>query len=66
MQKYAMLYEIMEIAGLVYADDAARWNAVPHEARAYPPEDRMKDCGCGQQDRHKGKPVGNSEYDLKA
>ena len=35
MQKYGMLYEIMEIADLEFADDAARWNGTPNDARPY-------------------------------
>lgn len=29
LQKYALLYEIMELAGLVFADDAAAHNGTP-------------------------------------
>lgn len=31
MQKYAMLYELMEVAGLTFADDAASFNATPRD-----------------------------------
>lgn len=33
MQKYAMLYEIMEVAGLKFSDASARWNGTPNQAR---------------------------------
>jgi hypothetical protein len=33
MQKYAMLYEIMEVASLQFADDRARWNGTPNDAQ---------------------------------
>ena len=39
MKKYGMLYEIMEIAGLKFEDDRARWNGTPNEARPYNDED---------------------------
>lgn len=39
MQKYAMLYEIMEIAGLEFEDDSARWNGTPNQARDYGSKD---------------------------
>jgi hypothetical protein len=35
MKKYAMLYEVMEIAELKFEDDSARSNGTPHEARKY-------------------------------
>ena len=35
MMKYAMLYEIMEIVDLYFADDNARWNGTPNPARKY-------------------------------
>ncbi len=35
MQKYAMLYEIMDIANLRFEDDSARWNGTPNQARKY-------------------------------
>jgi len=35
MMRYAMLYEIMEIAGLEFEDDSARWNGTPNQARRY-------------------------------
>jgi len=35
MQKYALLYEIMEVANLHFEDDAAQQNGTPHEARAF-------------------------------
>jgi len=35
MQKYAMLYEIMEVANLDFEDDRARWNGTPNQARLY-------------------------------
>ena len=35
MLKYAMLYEIMEIAGLQFKDGSARWNGTPNPARDY-------------------------------
>lgn len=35
LQKYAMLYEIMDIAGLRFADDSARLNGTPNQARKY-------------------------------
>ncbi len=38
MMKYAMLYEVMEIAHLKFLDDNARWNGTPNEARNYPDE----------------------------
>lgn len=31
LQKYALLYEIMEVAGLVFADDAAAHNGTPSD-----------------------------------
>ncbi len=39
MQKYAMLYEIMDVAGLRFEDDRARWNGTPNQARDYGDED---------------------------
>ena len=39
MKKYAMLYEIMEIADLTFADDSARWNGTPNQARNYSDKD---------------------------
>ena len=39
MQRYAMLYEIMEIAGLHFQDASARWNGTPNQARDYGSED---------------------------
>jgi len=36
MMKYGMLYEIMEIAHLSFADDNARWNGTPSQVRKYP------------------------------
>ena len=39
MKKYAMLYEIMEIADLRFADDSARWNGTPNQARNYSDKD---------------------------
>lgn len=38
MQKYAMLYEIMDIAGLRFADDAARENGTPRQAKQQQPD----------------------------
>jgi len=38
MMKYGMLYEVMDIAGLEFEDDAARSNGTPHECRKYPDE----------------------------
>lgn len=35
LKKYAMLYEIMDIARLDFADDSARWNGTPNSARKY-------------------------------
>lgn len=35
MQKYGMLYEVMEIADLRFADNRARWNGTPNDARDY-------------------------------
>lgn len=35
MKKYAMLYEIMEIANLKFADASARRNGTPNDARPY-------------------------------
>lgn len=35
MKQYGMLYEVMECANLAFADDSARWNGTPHEARNY-------------------------------
>jgi len=35
MQKYAMLYEIMDIAGLRFEDDKAIWNGTPNQVRDY-------------------------------
>jgi hypothetical protein len=35
MKKYGMLYEVMEIAGLSFMDDAARWNGTPNDARKH-------------------------------
>ena len=37
MLMYGMLYEVMDIAGLGFADDRARENATPHFVR--PPEE---------------------------
>ena len=31
LQKYALLYEIMEVAGLIFADDAAAHNGTPRD-----------------------------------
>jgi len=39
MQKYAMLYEIMEVANLKFENDEARWNGTPNQARLYVRED---------------------------
>jgi hypothetical protein len=39
MQKYAMLYEVMEVANLQFADDSARWNGTPNKARDYGSKD---------------------------
>lgn len=39
MMKYAMLYEIMEIADLDFADDNARRNGTPNEAILYGDEE---------------------------
>ena len=39
MQKYALLYEVMEVAGLQFLDARARWNGTPHPARDYGDED---------------------------
>jgi len=36
MMKYAMLYEIMEILNLGFADDMARRNATPSPVKVYP------------------------------
>lgn len=36
MQKLAMLYEVMDIAGLNFADDAALYNATPDFVRTNP------------------------------
>ncbi len=33
MMQYGMLYEVMDIAGLQFADDAARLNGTPPSAR---------------------------------
>ena len=38
MLAYGMLYEVMEIANLHFADDSARWNGTPDGARKYPEE----------------------------
>ena len=38
MLKYGMLYEVMEIANLKFADASARWNGTPNEARPYDDE----------------------------
>ena len=35
MQRYGMLYEVMEVAGLKFLDDAARWNGTPNDARKH-------------------------------
>ena len=35
MLKYGMLYEVMEVADLKFADDAARWNGTPQDARKH-------------------------------
>ena len=35
MMKYAMLYEVMEIAQLSFADKSAIWNGTPNDARFY-------------------------------
>ena len=35
MLNYGMLYEVMEIAGLVFEDDNARWNGTPQDARKH-------------------------------
>lgn len=35
MLKYAMLYEIMETAGLKFLDDSARRNGTPNQVRKY-------------------------------
>lgn len=39
MKAYGMLYEIMEIAGLSFADSSARWNGTPEEVRNYGKEE---------------------------
>jgi hypothetical protein len=39
MKKYGMLYEVMENARLSFADDSARWNGTPNDARNYGDED---------------------------
>jgi len=39
MLKYGMLYEVMEITGLKFADDAARWNGTPNAARDHGDDD---------------------------
>jgi hypothetical protein len=38
MLKYGMLYEVMEIANLKFADALARWNGTPNDARLYDEE----------------------------
>lgn len=40
MLKYGMLYEVMDIADLKFADDSARWNGTPNDARDYGDEDK--------------------------
>ena len=40
MRKYAMLYEIMEIANLRFQDDSARWNGTPNDVRNYGAENQ--------------------------
>lgn len=35
MLKYGLLYEVMEIVGLKFLDDSARWNGTPNSARDY-------------------------------
>ena len=35
MFKYGMLYEVMEVAGLKFADDMARLNGTPRDARKH-------------------------------
>lgn len=35
MLKYGLLYEVMEIVGLKFLDDSARWNGTPNSARGY-------------------------------
>lgn len=45
MQKYAMLYEIMEVADLRFEDDSARWNGTPNQARDYGSEDILNAPG---------------------
>lgn len=46
MKKYGMLYEIMDVANMRYADESARWNGTPHQARKYPDkEDITKSDG---------------------
>ena len=40
MLKYAMLYEIMEIANLRFEDDSARWNGTPNDVRDYGDENK--------------------------
>jgi len=39
MLMYGMLYEIMEVAGLKFEDDSARWNGTPNDCRPYTEED---------------------------
>ena len=38
MKKYGMLYEVMDIANLYFADDSARCNGTPNPARPYEDE----------------------------
>ena len=38
MKKYAMLYELMDVAKLCFTDDSARWNGTPNQARPYEKE----------------------------
>lgn len=42
MRRYAMLYEVMEVAGLCFQDASARHNGTPPEARHYPADGEAK------------------------
>ena len=44
MLTYAMLYEVMDIAGLIFEDENARWNGTPNQARPYPDQGILSNC----------------------
>ena len=46
MLRYGLLYEVIEIIGLKFADGSARWNATPADAREpiNVPEEGIHNC----------------------